>query len=135
MLSLYGCDAPVPGAGLKYSQKKKGSDFSLPFSIDLTFALLVREDAHERAVHNEARRPEGIADRTIRGDAQGLRANQRLRPFEVSLSQSVGHQHRVIPPDQVDVPHRAVVESAPEVGHVLQDVERRLLVADGGIQA
>src|SRR5260370_6791482 len=38
-----------------------------------------------------------------------------------------------MPVQEVDVPHRAVVELACVVRHVLQDVERRFLVEDGRV--
>src|SRR5207249_1756287 len=40
----------------------------------------------------------------------------------------------VIPTDQVDVPHRAVIELPARIRHVLQDVERRLLVEDRRVE-
>src|SRR5438045_1379033 len=39
------------------------------------------------------------------------------------------------PLDQVNVPHRAVIELSCVVRHILQDIQRRFLVQDGGIQA
>src|SRR5947208_6208835 len=118
---------PSGSSSIDRRKVRKGRD-ARPFS------LFVRKDADERTVHDETRGLEGVAGRAIWRDALGLRANQCLRRGEVRLSQPVGYRHRVLPLDQVDVPHRAVVELAPVVGYVLQDVERRLPVEDGGIQ-
>ena len=79
-------------------------------------------------------RLERIAQCACRRDALRLRAHQCLRPGEARLAESAGQRYRVIPLDEVDVPHRAVIELAAIIGHVLQDVQRRFLVQDGGIQ-
>src|SRR5260370_8119045 len=94
-------------------------------------ALVVGEDAAERAVHDEPGRLEGVAGGAGWRDALRLGANQRLCAPEVRLPYPAGHWHRGIPLQEVDVPHRAVVELACVVRHVLQDVERRFLVEDG----
>src|SRR5258708_18332672 len=95
--------------------------------------LVVREDADERAVHDEPGRLEGVAGGARRRDALGLGANQRLCAPKVRLPYPAGHWHRGIPLQEVDVPHRTVVELASVVRHVLQDVERRFVVEDGPV--
>ena len=51
------------------------------------------------------------------------------------MAESAGQRYRVVPLDQVDVPHRTVVELARIIGHILEDVQWRLLVQNGSIQA
>src|SRR5258706_1003936 len=106
-------------------------DYAVPDATPGT--LVVREDADERAVHDEPGRLEGVAGGAGRRDALGLGANQRLCAPKVRLPYPAGHWHRGIPLQEVDVPHRAVVELASVVRHVLQDVERRLVVEDGRV--
>src|SRR5260370_12498292 len=100
----------------------------------VTWSLVAREDADERAIDDEAGPLERVAGRALRRDALGLGSDQSLRPGKVRLPEPVGHRNRVIPLQQVDVPHRAVVELTSDVGPVLEDVDRRLLIQDGGIQ-
>ena len=69
---------------------------------------------------------EDIAGGTAGRDALGFRAHQSLSCGEVCLPKAVGLRDRVIPTHQMDIPHRAVIELAGKIGHVLQDVERRL---------
>src|SRR5258706_2821655 len=106
-------------------------DYAVPDATPGT--LVVREDADERAVHDEPGRLEGVAGGAGRRDALGLGANQRLCAPKVRLPYPAGHWHRGIPLQEVDVPHRAVVELASVVRHVLQDVERRFVVEDGRV--
>src|SRR5258708_11453912 len=106
-------------------------DYAVPDATPGT--LVVGEDADERAVHDEPGRLEGVAGGAGRRDALGLGANERLCAPKVRLPYPAGHWHRGIPLQEVDVPHRTVVELASVVRHVLQDVERRLVVEDGRV--
>src|SRR5260370_25257596 len=106
-------------------------DYAVPEARPGT--LFVVEDADERAVHDEPGCLEGVAGGAGRRDALGLGANERLGAPKVCLPYPAGHWHRGIPLEEVDVPHRAVVELASVVRHVLQDVERRFVVGDGRV--
>src|SRR5260221_1405105 len=106
-------------------------DYAVPDATPGT--LVVGEDADERAVHDEPGRLEGVAGGAGRRDALGLGANQRLCAPKVRLPYPAGHWHRGITLQEVDVPHRTVVELASVVRHVLQDVERRFVVEDGRV--
>src|SRR5258708_35862585 len=97
------------------------------------YVLLVGEDADKWAVHDESGRLERVACGAGRGDALGLCRHECRRAPEVCLPQSVGQGHRRVPLQKVDVPHRAVIELTAIVWHVLEDVDRRQLIEDGGV--
>src|SRR5260370_36822420 len=97
----------------------------------VTWSLVAREDADEGAIDDEAGPLERVAGRALRRDALGLGSDQSLRPGKVRLPEPVGDRNRVIPLQQADVPHRAVVELTPGVGPALAAFDRRVLCQDG----
>src|SRR5262249_45040521 len=97
-------------------------------------ALVVGEDADQRAVHDEPACLERIAQRSVGSDAPRLCSYQGFGTREARLAESARKRHRLIPLHEVDVPHRAVIELTAVIGYIFENVERRFLVEDGCIQ-
>src|SRR6266446_10116484 len=99
---------PARRGGRLWLEAKASCDFAAPDC--LPGALVAREDADERAVHDEPGCLEGVAGGAGWRDALGLGADERLGAQKVGLPYPVGHRHVGVPLEEVDVPHRAVVE-------------------------